>query len=357
MATIRKRGAYQFQAIIKRKGYANRVRTFESKRDAQQWARDEEYMIDHGQAVADALASKMTLGEALEKYRMEVTPSKKGAPQENCRIDVLLEAPLAIRPLGGIHGRDIALYLDGRLKGAHWRSGKWKGKPVSGQTVRTEIALLSAVFKKARDWGMEGLHNPCHDVNRPLPSKPRTRRLTNEDEERRILDELAQHPNGWRVPFARLATETAARRGELVDLDWADVNLADQTATLRDTKNGTDRETSLSTTAVAILRELGPQPSGRVFRVVGETVSHAYRDAIKAARKRYEAECDAAGTAPDPAFLTNLRLHDLRHEATSRLFEKGLNTMEAASVTGHKTLRMLQRYTHLRAKNIAQKLG
>jgi hypothetical protein len=53
----------------------------------------------------------------------------------------------------------------------------------------------------------------------------------------------------------------------------------------------------------------------------------------------------------------NLRFHDLRHEATSRLFEKGLNIMEVASITGHKDLRSLQRYTHLKAEDLAEKLG
>jgi integrase len=57
------------------------------------------------------------------------------------------------------------------------------------------------------------------------------------------------------------------------------------------------------------------------------------------------------------AGIENLRFHDLRHEATSRLFERGLNIMEVASITGHKDLRMLRRYTHLRAEDLAKKLG
>ena len=55
--------------------------------------------------------------------------------------------------------------------------------------------------------------------------------------------------------------------------------------------------------------------------------------------------------------ITDLRFHDLRHEATSRFFEKGLNVMEVSAITGHKDLRMLQRYTHLRAEDLAKKLG
>ncbi|MQR00081.1 tyrosine-type recombinase/integrase [Glaciimonas sp. GS1] len=55
--------------------------------------------------------------------------------------------------------------------------------------------------------------------------------------------------------------------------------------------------------------------------------------------------------------MMDLRFHDLRHEKACRLFERGLNVLEIASVTGHKALQMLQRYTHLRAEDLARKLG
>ena len=55
--------------------------------------------------------------------------------------------------------------------------------------------------------------------------------------------------------------------------------------------------------------------------------------------------------------IEELHFHDLRHEATSRLFERGLDIMEVAAITGHKTLHMLKRYTHPRAEDLAKKLG
>ena len=55
--------------------------------------------------------------------------------------------------------------------------------------------------------------------------------------------------------------------------------------------------------------------------------------------------------------IKNLRLHDLRHEATTRFFELGLNIMEVSTITGHKDLKMLKRYTHLKAEDLALKLG
>ena len=55
--------------------------------------------------------------------------------------------------------------------------------------------------------------------------------------------------------------------------------------------------------------------------------------------------------------IDDLRFHDLRHEATSRLFEKGFSIVEVASITGHEDLKMLKRYTHLRAENLVGRLG
>lgn len=56
-------------------------------------------------------------------------------------------------------------------------------------------------------------------------------------------------------------------------------------------------------------------------------------------------------------FNSRFAFHYLRHEATSRFFEKGLNPMQVAAITGHKTLQMLKRYTHLKAEDLARMLN
>ena len=94
-----------------------------------------------------------------------------------------------------------------------------------------------------------------------------------------------------------------------------------------------------------------------MFAIRPGTLTAAFTRSCQRARAKYVEDCARAGREPDPNFLVNLHLHDMRHEATSRLFEKGLDVMEAASVTGHKTLAMLKRYTHLKAENLAKKLG
>ncbi len=86
-------------------------------------------------------------------------------------------------------------------------------------------------------------------------------------------------------------------------------------------------------------------------------ITQAFDRAAKRVRAKYGVECGAKGEKPDGRMLKNLRFHALRHEATSRLFEKGLNPMQVAAATGHKTLQMLKRYTPLRAEDLVALLS
>lgn len=134
-----------------------------------------------------------------------------------------------------------------------------------------------------------------------------------------------------------LAADTAMRRSELVTITADQVK--GRVVKLEFTKNGDDRDVPLSTMAVEIFNRITPREDGRLFSLSPQTVSN-YMSEVRR-----------------EAGIKDLRLHDLRHEATSRLFEKGLHIMEAAAVTGHKTLSQLKKYTHLRAEDIAKKLG
>jgi len=128
------------------------------------------------------------------------------------------------------------------------------------------------------------------------------------------------------------------RRGELLSLRKDNVDLVSRVARLLETKNGSSREVPLSPRALDILKHLPSSTDAYVFPLTKESLRRTW------------------GTACRRAGITNLRFHDLRHEATSRFFEHGLNVMEVASITGHRDLRMLKRYTHLKASNIALKL-
>jgi len=126
----------------------------------------------------------------------------------------------------------------------------------------------------------------------------------------------------------------------LLSLRWADVDLKRRFAMLHETKNGEERAVPLTSSAVAVLQALPRDISGRVIPQNRMTIYKAFEHA-----------CRRAG-------IDDYRWHDLRHEALSRLAERGdLSVLELAAVSGHKTLQMLKRYTHLRAEDLARKLG
>jgi integrase len=182
---------------------------------------------------------------------------------------------------------------------------------------------------------MESLQNPVSNVRKPKLPPGRDRRLAG-DEEQRLL-EHAEYPMHELIV---LALETGMRQGELMALNWSGVNLKRRIVTLADTKSGDGRAVPLSKRAAKTIESLPRRLDKRLFPEAGaSSISHKFR-----------ALCNKAG-------IEGLRFHDLRHEATSRLFELGLNPMEVAAITGHKTLVMLKRYTHLRAEDLAQKLG
>ena len=180
---------------------------------------------------------------------------------------------------------------------------------------------------------MESLANPIKAVTLPRVDNARERRVS-DDEIAAICSTTRSRELGALV---RLAVETAMRRGELVDLRWKHVDLDKRTAHLPKTKNGFPRTVPLSSRAVETLRTLPRRVDDRVFGLHRGSVSEAFQRAVSRAG------------------LENLRFHDLRHEATSRLADR-LQAHELAKVTGHRDMRMVLRYYHPRAEDLAKKL-
>lgn len=329
MASFYKRGSYQWEAKIRRKGYPQICKTFDSKSDAETWAWKTESEMKRGIFVSNVEAESTTLREVLERYLEEVTPLKKGADRESNRLKRWIIHPLAARFLASIRGKDIADFRN-----------EWRKSGLAENTIRLEIALLSQVFETARkEWGMESLANPCRTIKLPASSNQRDRRLA-DGEGVRLLEALAKGRNAFAAPITKFAIETAMRQGEMLGLTWENVDLKKCVAYLLDTKNGEARDVPLSTPAIEILKSL-PRPieGGKIFRISQDGLIRAFARA-----------CVVSD-------INDLRFHDLRHEATSRLFEKGFSIAEVSAITGHKTLQMLKRYTHLRAEDLARKLG
>lgn len=365
MASIVKRGKY-WRAQVRRKGFDPLHGTFDTKKEAETWAATvESKMLRHVYRDSKA-ALGITLTEALDRYEREVTPRKKGSRQERSRIAGWKAHPLAARPLGSLSGADFAKYRDDMRTSKIVGNGRAKKTPAEN-SIRLNLALVSHLFTVARkEWGFEGLVNPMDAVTKPTGSQKRNRRMS--DAELRAIIATDDSKNKVLSVVLQLALETAMRRSELVKtLEWHHIDIDARVAHLPDTKGGVPRNVPLSATALALLRGLPKPHNGHVFeikrddkrRVSGinpDGITLAFRRVRKLARAAYERKCEEAGEVPDTKFLLNLRFHDARHEATSTLFEKGFNVMEAAAVTGHKDLKTLMRYTHLNASKLAHRL-
>ena len=322
-----KDGAITWQVKIRRKGYPPISRTFNRKADAERFARQAEAEMDRGVFVSTEEAESITLAEALERYRVEVTAKKKGLVREESRIRLWKDHPLARRSLAAIRSVDIAAYRDARLKAG-----------ASAATIRLDLALISHLYTiAAKEWGLP-VRNPVKQVSLPSINNARDRRL-DADEEARLMAALDKSRNRWIKPLVQLALETAMRRGELLSLLWDNIDLRRRIAYLPETKNGSSRTVPLSSRAVEVLESLPRSLDGRVFPLRTDQVRSAWEHAVKRAG------------------LNDLHFHDLRHEATSRLAERLPNVIALAAVTGHKDLRMLKRYYHPRAEDLAKKLG
>lgn len=328
MAQIRKRGPSQYQARVRLKGHPEVTCTFSSRQDAVVWASEREQLLLQGLGAAIRGADSLTLHHALERYAKEVTPSKKGQQQELSRLRRWQKNPLADQPLSRIRGADLARFRDLRQE-----------QGAGANTIRLDLALISHLFEVARkDWGFETLNNPAKAMRKPKLPRGRDRRLFT-GEEAKLLAYCDAQGNILLKVFIILAIETAMRRGEIANLQWSDVDLNARLAYLYDTKNGESRIVPLSTRAVSAFQLLPHESQGRVVAIHRDNISSSFAVA-----------CAACG-------IKGLTLHDLRHEATSRLFEKGLNMMEVSTITGHKTLSMLKRYTHLRPSDLLSRLG
>ena len=182
----------------------------------------------------------MRLSDLLERYGQEVTPKKLSAYKEIYRIKRLLQHSISETFLSNLRAHHFAQFRDERLEQA------------GTQTVRHDINLFSHVLKTAKiDWGIP-ISNPVQEIRKPPISKPRDRRLKPHEDEL-----LLEGCNGSTVtylkPIITLALETAMRRGEILAIQWDDINESLRTLRIPVAKNGHPRVIPLSSKALTAL--------------------------------------------------------------------------------------------------------
>lgn len=339
MATIRKRGN-RYQVQVRRSGSEPIARSFTLLKDAKAWARMVELQIDRGDLPEPIRERRnrlegITLGSLLVRYRDKVTPTKKPSSAENERIFIgaMLRDPMSELPLHKVTTATFTSYRDKLLKA---------GKAPS--SVRRYLAVFSHMFTIAmKEWpDVPVTSNPVLGIRvAGSTDNRRTRRLT-EGEEQIIRDEAEKVDNPHVRDAILFALYTGMRRGEILNVRLGDVQASGRLLHIPDTKNGTPRTIPLSGQARAILGPLvasASMPEDRLFPITANALRLAWGRILRRAN------------------VSDLRFHDLRHEAISRFFERGLSVPEVAMISGHKDARMLFRYTHPSPLLVGDKLG
>jgi len=333
MASIQKRknqnGTSHWRAVVRIKGYPTVCSHWDRKQEAEDWAADVEREIKAGQFKFDRHKKQHTFTELLERYKND------GALQHIRSSDDV------VHHLNFWKGRigDYALVhltpdLIGRERQLLADTPTSKNNKRSPATVNRYIASLSAVFSSAvrLRWIDE---NPCFSLSKLKENSGRDRVLS-EDEISRLLASCRQSRSPFLYCIVLMSLTTGARQGELLDLEWRHVDFENKLACLKETKNGRPRSISLADAVIDELKNLYQARNPKKLLVFASKTTFGRIDIKKAWKE-----------ALKRAKIEDCRAHDMRHTFCTLAAKQGGSNLELATAMGHRTLGMLQRYTHL----------
>lgn len=345
MATFRERtlksGKTSVTAqIIRRNPSYQEAKTFDRRKTAETWAKNREAEIDReiaaGRTPKKRNAQRVTLGDAIDKYISE-SMREIGKTKAQVLRTIREEYDIASMPCDRITAPDIVAFV----KELHSRPGL-----NSASTAGNYLSHLSGVFSTARPmWGfqldqqaMQDAQKVCSTMGYVSKPEERVKRPTLEE-----LDKLMAHfqnatkANPRTMPMhivTAFAIFSTRRQAEICRITWDDYEPEHNRVLVRKMKNpgekgGLDTWVELPDPCCAIIDAM-PRKEARIFPFNSDTVSRRFTDA-----------CKVLG-------IEDLHFHDTRHEGTSRLAEMGRTVPQLAAVTGHKSWKSLERYTHVR---------
>jgi len=348
MATIRLRknkdgtaASHQWQAIVRKKNRATGLvhtqsETFESEREAKEWAESLEADLRRAIHIDTRLIDKTQLSELIQKYIEVVSPAKLGGKREIVRLKTWLKHPISELTLSRATPKHFADYIFARRKTQSIRGGK-----IAEQTIKLDIIAISNVFEVARkDWGYE-IENPIKKISKPAGSKTRDLRIVEADW-KRLEIELNKCRNPLYVVISELALETGMRQDELFRMCWGDFDLVgtrknvivdgkDTSATGKRKK----RTVPLSARAFELLKKLPGWLGEDLESPILKMGAGASADGLSRA---FTAACKTIG-------LEGAVFHSTRHEAASRMAPH-YPLLILMKIFGWKTPAMAARYYH-----------
>lgn len=340
MASIKERkdknGKTRFYVQIRIKGAKPESGSFKRKTDAERWIQQTEAAIREGRHFKTSAAKKHTLGQLIDRYMVDVLPTKKKCEQrQGAQLNWWKQQ------LGHFLLSDVTPSLIGQQRDVLLRGITKRGKIRSPATVVRYLAVLSHAYTVAiKEWGWVE-DSPISKVTKPKEPRGRVRFL--DDEERaKLLQACNESHNSFLYTIVILALSTGMRQAEILTLTWKTVDLAKGRVTLYETKNGDIRQVAVTGHALELLERLDKL----------RRLDTQYLFPGKLPNKPIDIR-SAWENAVKKAGIADLRFHDLRHSCASYLAMNGASLAEIAEVLGHKTLSMVKRYAHLSENHTA----
>jgi integrase len=334
-------GSTRYTAIVRvRRGKAivhQEARTFAHRSAAITWAKHREVALEDPAALTRVNHGTPTLAELIRWYIETFEAISKWQRSKQTHLEFLERHAL---------GRTDAFALTSAMLIDHVRSRRAKG--AGPATVANDLIWIGVVLRAAKSVRelpvrpeiVKEAREACTELRLTGKARKRARRPTPEELER-LREYFARRDRRSKIPMQSVmefALTSARRESEICRLEWADNDERNQTGMVRDAKHPTAREGNhrrfkYTPEAWAVV-QAQPRNAPYIFPYEPRSIGAAFTRACHVLQ------------------ITNLRFHDLRHEATSRLFERGYQIQEVAQFTLHDSWNELKRYTNLRPENV-----
>jgi integrase len=342
----------RYRAHVRRAGFQSQSKRFETMAEAKAWLRNAEADAAQRRQEADGVYSFAKVADLFAK-----APARRGTKFWSPTHLAYWVEQFGPREMKSITRADINVALASlQEKKADRRTFegevKHTDKTISSATVNRYLASLSSMCNYALNVGHIDRHPlKAGQVTKLKEASGRRRILTGEEEEK-LIAEAERSTWPAMALFLRLALTTGARKSELQGLRWSDIDLTRRVAVLRHSKNGEQRTLPLVVSvrdALIEAKKVQPLNSDLVFFDHKNPEKPKNVDTIwKHVRARAGLEADRQDS------LDRVVLHSTRHTATTKLIAGGANLIQAAAVTGHKTVGMLKRYAHMKTDDVLE---
>jgi len=312
--------------------------TFPTKAMAQTWADRIERELAERRASGRSRADTMTLRDLVGWYVHEFRDVSRWGRSKHSDLTRIMGYAIAARTASTLRAQDYVRHVEER-----------RDAGAGAATAGNDLVWIGVVLRAARgSLGLSASLDTIADARAHLratktitKSRARKRRLTPDEETRLLVYFAARQSSVPMADIVRFALATARRQEEITRIRWADLDVERGVCMLRDVKHptaktGNDREFRILSDAVAIARRQ-PRTDDLIFPHNPKTIGALFTRATRMLG------------------IADLRFHDLRHEATSRLFERGYSIHEVAQFTLHDSWATLKRYANLRAQDVPER--